>query len=160
MNKPSQERIERVEKEMTSQGIMLGHPYRKRFVELALTADDSHLAAENERLRKLLGEAEEALEFYADRENTCADMEHGFASWEYWYDGNMDCCRVAKETLTKIRTERGGVMDENTLREHGWTETPDGWLYPKSTMHNPVPLADALKIDNIIFNLWSNEDGE
>lgn len=51
------------------------------------------------------------------------------------------------------------AMSELKLREHGWTETPDGWLYPQSTMHNPVTLEDALKIDNIIFNLWSDEDG-
>lgn len=64
---------------------------------------------------------------------------------------------ISKSRLTEKHIASGGQQAE-LLIARGWTETPEGWLYPQSTMHNPIPLCDALKIDNIIFNLWSNED--
>lgn len=99
MNKPSQERIERAAKAIQDSLPEAEKPYSlwydwKPQAEAALTADDSHLAAENaelraeideqcriigmsgetearhlteiEQLRKLLGEAEELLPFMAE----------------------------------------------------------------------------------------------
>lgn len=70
-------------------------------------ADDSHLAAENERLRKLLGEAEDGLEKIEN------DLIGLGAQDELTYQfpdkaGSLDWLyRYTRETLTKIRAEAG-----------------------------------------------------
>lgn len=37
------------------------------------------------------------------------------------------------------------------LTESGWEQHgPYHWRYPNSTMHNPIPIEDAIKINNIL----------
>lgn len=100
MNKPSQERIERATDaflafmDKTAPQGYLREEWMSE-ITAALTADDSHLAAENERLRKLLGEALEALSNIAHKPKSEFEPMRGKVGY-------------ALDALTKIRAEWEG----------------------------------------------------
>lgn len=73
--------------------------YRRLISNICTTQKEVELHRMADYYRNQAKVLREALEFYADKENTSYDVPGVAGCWEYWDDGDMDKCNRAKQAL-------------------------------------------------------------